>query len=73
MKRLTGSGFTGKQAEILAEEHVDPRNANLAAKADIARVEAGMDALRQETKAEIAKVEAGVETLRESDRAPTCR
>ena len=62
MKRLTESGFTEKQAETLAEEHVALLNTNLATKADIARVEAGMDALRQETKADI-------EALRQETRA----
>ena len=87
VKRLTESGFTEKQAETLAEEHVALLNANLAtkadveaARADIARVEAGIEALRQETragieslrqetKAEIARVEAGVEALRQETKA----
>ena len=38
VKRLTESGFTEKQAETLAEEHVALLNANLASKADIAAV-----------------------------------
>ena len=65
VKRLTESGFTEKQAETLAEEHVALLNANLATKADIAavkgdiaRVVAGMDALRQETRASIEAVKA---------------
>ncbi|MDE0029490.1 MAG: DUF1640 domain-containing protein [Deltaproteobacteria bacterium] len=69
VKRLTESGFTEKQAETLAEEHVAFLNTNLATKtdiaaikADIARVEAGMDALRQETK-------ANIEALRQETRA----
>ena len=87
VKRLTESGFTEKQAETLAEEHVDLLNANLAtkadvevARADIARVEAGIEtlrqetragieSLRQETKAEIARIEAGVEALRQETKA----
>ena len=87
VKRLTDCGFTEQQAETLADEHVALLNANLATKtdiaeikADIARIEAGMDALRQETragieslrqetKAEIAKVEAGVEALRQETKA----
>ena len=51
VKRLTGGGFTEQQAETLAEEQVALLNANLATKADIARVEARMDAFRLETKA----------------------
>ena len=80
VKRLTESGFTEKQAETLAEEHVALLNANLATKADIAtvkadiatvkadiaRVEAGMDALRQETK-------TSIETLRQETKADIAR
>ena len=76
VKRLTESGFTERQAETLAEEHVALLNANLATKADIAaihadivRVEAGVETLRQATKADIARVEAGVEALRQATRA----
>ena len=80
VKRLTESGFTEKQAETLAEEHVALLNANLATKADIAAVKAaidalreetkvGMEALRQETKADIARVEAGIDALRQETRA----
>ena len=60
VKRLTDCGFTEQQAEILADEHVALLNANLATKADIAGIEAGMDAVRQETKTDIAKVEARI-------------
>ncbi len=80
VKHLTESGFTERQAETLAEEHVALLNANLATKADVARVEAGIealrqetkagiDALRQETKADIARVEAGIEALRQETKA----
>ena len=69
VKRLTESGFTEKQAETLAEEHVALLNANLATKADIAavtadiaKVEAGIEALRQETT-------ASIEALRQETRA----
>ena len=55
VKRLTDCGFTEQQAETLADEHVALLNANLATKADVARieeriakVEAGMDAFRHE-------------------------
>ncbi len=71
VKRLTESGFTERQAETLAEEHVALLNANLATKADIAaihadiaRVEAGVEALRQATRADIAKVEAKIESVK---------
>ena len=69
VKRLTESGFTEKQAETLAEEHVALLNANLATKADVAAVKAEVEALRQETKADIARVEAGIEALRQETRA----
>ena len=76
VKRLTDCGFTEQQAETLADEHVALLNANLATKGDveaaradiakvearIAQVEAGVQALRQETK-------AGMEALRQESRA----
>ena len=69
VKRLTDCGFTEQQAETLADEHVTLLNANLATKADIARIEAGVEASRQETKADIARIEAGVDALRQETRA----
>ena len=73
VKRLTDCGFTEKQAETLAEEHVALLNANLATKADIAAIKAGIDALRQETKAGIEalrqETKADIETLRHETRA----
>ncbi|MDE0034202.1 MAG: DUF1640 domain-containing protein [Deltaproteobacteria bacterium] len=62
VKRLTESGFTEKQAETLAEEHVALLNANLATKADVAAVKADVEALRQETR-------AGMEALRQETKA----
>ena len=73
VKRLTESGFTERQAETLAEEHVALLNTNLAtktdieslrqaAKVDIAEIKADIDALRQTTK-------AGIETLRQETKA----
>ena len=53
VKRLTESGFTERQAETLAEEHVALLNANLATKADIAAV-----------KADIAGVKAQIEAVK---------
>ncbi len=38
-------------------------------KADVARVGAGIDALRQETKTDIARVEAGIDALRQETKA----
>jgi len=60
VKRLTDSGFTETQAETLAEEHVALLNDNLATKADIAELQADIEALRLATKADLAKVEAGL-------------
>ena len=39
VKRLTDSGFTEKQAETLADEHVSLLNANLATKSDVATID----------------------------------
>ena len=80
VKRLTESGFSEKQAETLAEEHVALLNANLATKADvesiranIAKVEAAVEALRQETKADIEalrqETKADIEALRQETKA----
>ena len=69
VKRLTDCGFTEQQPETLAEEHVALLNSNLATKADVARIEADIDALRQATKADIAKVEAGIDALRQETKA----
>ena len=55
VKRLTESGFTERQAETLAEEHVALLNANLATKADIAKVEAGLKADIASVKADLLK------------------
>ena len=69
VKRLTDSGFTERQAETLAEEHVALLNANLATKSDVAEIEAGIEALRQETKAGIEalrqETKVGMEALRQ--------
>ncbi len=68
VKRLTESGFTEKQAETLAEEHVALLNANLATKADIAAIKAAIDALRQHTTASIEglrqETRASIETVK---------
>ena len=58
VKRLTECGFTEKQAETLADGQVALLNQNLATKADLAKVEAGVEALRQETRADIAALKA---------------
>ena len=46
VKRLTECGFTEQQAETLAEEHVNLLNSNLATKADIAAVNASIEAVK---------------------------
>ena len=46
VKRLTESGFTEKQAETLAEEHVALLNANLATKTDVATIKADIEAVK---------------------------
>jgi len=60
IKRLTNSGFTERQAETLAEEHVALLNGNLATRVDVAKVEASIETLRQETKAAIEASKANL-------------
>ena len=64
VKRLTESGFTEKQAETLAEEHVTLLNANLATKTDIAEIKAGIAEIMAETKTEIAGVKADIQAMK---------
>ncbi len=81
VKRLTESGFTEKQAETLAEEHVALLNTNLATKADVEALrqetKAGIDALRQETRAGIdalrQETKAAIDALRQETRADIAR
>lgn len=54
VKRLTESGFTERQAETLAEEHVALLNANLATKTDIMALKTDI----AEVRAHIADVKA---------------
>ncbi len=58
VKRLTESGFTEKQAETLAEEHVALLNGNLATKADLAAVKVDLAAVKAELKRDIEAVKA---------------
>lgn len=46
VKRLTDNGFTEREAETLADEHVALLNANLATKADLAAVRTDLAAVR---------------------------
>ncbi len=48
VKRLTESGFTERQAETLAEEHIALLNANLATKTDIEALKVDIEALKVE-------------------------
>ncbi len=73
VKHLTEAGFTERQAETLAEEQVTLLNANLATKSDVARIEAGVEVLRQETKSDIARLEAGIEALRQETKSDIAR
>ena len=56
VKRLTDCGFTERQAETLAEEHVALLNGNLATKADIALLQAEI----AKVKTDLAEVKADV-------------
>ncbi len=51
VKRLTESGFTERQAETLADEHVALLNANLATKADIQALKVDIQALKVDIEA----------------------
>ena len=66
VKRLTENGFTERQAEVLADEHVNLLNSNLATKADI-------ESLRQATKVDIEKLKqvtkADIEKLKQATKA----
>ncbi len=81
VKRLTESGFTEKQAETLAEEHVALLNSNLATKADVEALrqetKTGIETLRQETRAGIEalrqETKTGIETLRQETKADIAR
>ena len=69
VKRLTDCGFTERQAETLAEEHVALLNANLATKADIAAVKTDIAAVKADIEALRQETRAGIETLRQETRA----
>ncbi|MCY3830804.1 MAG: hypothetical protein OXF89_16885 [Rhodospirillaceae bacterium] len=58
VKRLTESGFTERQAETLAEEHVALLNANLATKVDVAALKTDIVQVEASLKTDIAQVEA---------------
>ena len=73
VKRLTESGFTEKQAETLAEEHVALLNANLATKADVAAVRADVAAVKADVEALREETKAGIETLRQETKADIAR
>ncbi len=68
VKRLMEGGFDERQAETLAEEQIAFLNANLATKSDIAKIEAGIESLRQETQSKIESLrqetKAGIAGLR---------
>ncbi|MDE0172097.1 MAG: hypothetical protein OYH76_11835 [Defluviicoccus sp.] len=46
VKRLTESGFTERQAETLADEHIALLNANLATKTDIEALKVDIESLK---------------------------
>ena len=73
VKRLTEGGFTEKQAETLAEEHVALLNTNLATKADIAAAQTDLAAVEAGLKADLAAVEAGLKADIEAVRADVAK
>ncbi|MXW91546.1 MAG: DUF1640 domain-containing protein [Rhodospirillaceae bacterium] len=64
VKRLTESGFTERQAETLAEEHVALLNANLATKADAAALKTDFAQVEAALKTDIAQVGARIEAVK---------
>jgi len=73
VKRLMEGGFDERQAETLAEEQIAFLNAKLATKSDIAKIEAGIEVLRQETQAGIEglrqETQSKIESLRQETKA----
>ena len=65
VKCLTGAGMDERQAEVLAEEQVALLNANLATKADLAAVDANLQAkiaeLDRDLRATIAEVDRNLQ------------
>ena len=65
VRNLTASGFTERQAEALASEQVQLLNANLATKADLATVQADLEAkitsVQADLEAKITSVQANLE------------
>jgi len=84
IKNLTDHGFTEEQAEVLANEHVNLLNSNLATKTDIEALQQAtktdiealqqatktdIEALRQATKTDIALIQRDIEILRQETKA----
>ena len=68
VQNLIAAGFSEKQAETLAYEHVNLINSNLATKSDIEALrlatKSDIEALRADTEKQIAEVRRDIETLR---------
>ena len=73
IKNLTDHGFTEEQAEVLANEHVNLLNSNLATKTDIEALrqatKTDIEALQQATKTDIALIQRDIEVLRKETKA----
>ena len=61
VKKLTAGGFTQKQAETLASEHVRLLEGNLATKADIETVNAKIETVKADLEVQIRQVKADLE------------
>lgn len=71
VRNLVASGFTEKQAEALADEHVNLINSNLATKTDIESIRADIEALRLSTSSDIETLRLSTESKIESLRFST--
>ena len=71
VRNLVASGFTEKQAEALADEHVNLINSNLATKTDIESIRADIEALRLSTESQIEVLRLSTESQIEALRLST--
>ena len=61
VRNLTASGFTERQAEALANEHVQLLNGNLATKTDLASVQTKLETKLAGVKTDLASVQTNLE------------
>ena len=69
VNELVSAGMPERQAETVVRQQARLLEQNLATKADIEAIKAGIETLRQETKADIETTRASIETLRQETMA----